>query len=271
VVVFNVPGMEESNYLVPRENWRDYPVDLRTNYVKRCVGVAGDTLMIRDMDVFVNGQKQSRPKEMQKLYSLVSKDEINERNLKRFGIGKEDIGQVSRTNNDQIQYLVFLTDERANQIRSEKPPYIVSLAEEEKSGEITFPYHHTRPAKRFVNWDENNFGPLWIPKKGAELVLNDSTLSIYGSTIVRHEHNNNAEINNGKLLIDGKEVTIYTFKQDYYFMMGDSRNNSLDSRFWGFVPADHIVGKALFIWFSVDEDESFLNKIRWSRLFNKIE
>jgi signal peptidase I len=122
-----------------------------------------------------------------------------------------------------------------------------------------------------VNWSRDNFGPLWIPKEGATIPVNDSTMSIYGFTILDYEHHENAKIENGKLIIDGKELAEYTFKQDYYFMMGDNRHNSLDSRYWGFVPADHIVGKAFFIWLSIDKEGSFFNKIRWSRFFNLID
>jgi signal peptidase I len=101
--------------------------------------------------------------------------------------------------------------------------------------------------------------------------VNDSTLSIYGSTIRDFDHNDNVKIENGKLTIDGKEVVKYTFHQNYYFMMGDNRDNSLDSRYWGFVPEDHIVGKGFFIWLSLDKYGTFFNKIRWRRFFNLID
>ena len=123
-------------------------------------------------------------------------------------------------------------------------------------------------------WNEDNFGPLWVPKKGATIKLDSNNLTLYGSTIANYENNDEAEYNenDNKLIIDGKEVTEYTFKQDYYFMMGDNRHNSFDSRFFGFVPSDHIVGKALFIWLSLDKDEKWYSykKIRWERLFNVI-
>lgn len=119
-------------------------------------------------------------------------------------------------------------------------------------------------------WTGDDYGPLTIPSKGLTIVLNDSTVSYYGKVIERYEHNKNVKIKNGKISIDGKEIYEYTFKQDYYFMMGDNRHNSLDSRYWGFVPADHIVGKGFFIWLSIDKYGSWLNKIRWSRFFRPI-
>jgi len=118
-----------------------------------------------------------------------------------------------------------------------------------------------------LRWSTDNFGPLWIPKKGGTIIINDSTLTLYGNTIQLYDQNNDVKIDNGKLIIDGKEVRQYTFKQDYYFMMGDNRHNTLDSRFWGFVPEDHIVGKAFVIWLSVDKNGG---GIRWRRFFKLI-
>jgi signal peptidase I len=125
-------------------------------------------------------------------------------------------------------------------------------------------------ANRFP-WSGDSFGPLIIPKEGMTIAINDSTLTTYGKMIVRYDHNKDVKIEGVKLFIEGKEVTEYTFKQNYYFMMGDNRHNSLDSRYWGFVPEDHIVGKAFFIWLSIDRDGSFLNKIRWNRFFKLIK
>jgi signal peptidase I len=157
-------------------------------------------------------------------------------------------------------------------------PYIKSVEMQNRNEEDgLIPYStyydwHGNPegTKQIVNWSTDNFGPLWIPKEGATIPINDSTLTLYGATIKLYEHNDNVNIENNKLTIDGKEVTEYTFKQNYYFMMGDNRHNSLDSRFWGFVPEDHIVGKAFFIWLSLDQNANFLNKVRWSRFFKVI-
>ena len=124
---------------------------------------------------------------------------------------------------------------------------------------------------KYAPWNRDNFGPLTIPAEGMKIAVNDSTLAFYGETILLYEHNENTKIEGGKLYIDGNEQTEYTFKQNYYFMMGDNRHDSLDSRFWGFVPEDHIVGKAFFIWLSLDRDAGVFSKVRWSRFFNLIE
>ena len=130
---------------------------------------------------------------------------------------------------------------------------------------------HLNDTTRIVEWTANNFGPLWIPKEGVTIPINKKTLALYGTAIVLYDHNENAAVQGDKLLIDGQQVTEYTFKQNYYFMMGDNRHNSLDSRYWGFVPEDHIVGKAFFIWLSIDNNSSFVNKIRWNRFFKLIK
>jgi signal peptidase I len=127
------------------------------------------------------------------------------------------------------------------------------------------------PTSKYSPWNGDNYGPVTIPKKGMTIAINDSTLAFYGTAITEYEHHEDAKIEDKKLLIDGKEVTEYTFQQNYYFMMGDNRHNSLDSRYWGFVPEDHIVGKAFFIWLSIDKYAGLLNKIRWSRFFKLIE
>ena len=147
-------------------------------------------------------------------------------------------------------------------------PYIISVdpfpAQTDRDPEIF-------SRSKYAPWNRDNFGPLTIPKEGMTISVNDSTLALYGETIVSYDHNKDAKIESGKLYIDGKEQTSYTFNQNYYFMMGDNRHDSLDSRFWGFVPEDHIVGKAFFIWLSLDKNAGFFSKIRWKRFFNLIE
>ena len=120
-------------------------------------------------------------------------------------------------------------------------------------------------------WNGDEYGPLVLPEEGMTIPVNDSTMGMYGKTIELFEHHDRVEITNRKLFVDGQEVAEYTFKQGYYFMMGDNRHNSLDSRYWGFVPADHIVGKPIFVWLSVDQEADLIHKIRWTRLFSAVK
>jgi len=269
VVVFNVPGIAENNLGVHPSRWIDYPVDLKTNYIKRCVGIPGDTISIRDRQVYANGTAVGNPPKMQYNYIVISTDRISDRNLDKFNITGEDIVDQRAVNDGTYQYVMALTEEKLNNIKSQNPPYIRSITIIERDSQTVFPAYGNPRVKDF-GWTQDDFGPLWIPSEGATIAINDSTLALYGNTIVLYDHNKDAKVEDGKLIIDGKEVTEYTFKQDYYFMMGDNRHNSLDSRFWGFVPADHIVGKAFFIWLSLDKEAGLLNKVRWSRFFKLI-
>ena len=258
VVVFNVPPKELND-------GKNYPVDLKTNYIKRCVGIPGDVLEVKGRQLVVNGQAIQNPKGLQFSYLVSAKDEINERNLIKLGIDPDDYHFLGRPENNAV-YQMFLTQEKAEELKT--IPYIISVDDDYRT--------HDGPDMRIfpgskTHWNGDNYGPLTIPKAGMTIIINDSTLTTYGETIRNYDHNDDVKIENGKLIIDGKEVTEYTFKQNYYFMMGDNRHNSLDSRYWGFVPEDHIVGKAFFVWLSIDKYASFINKIRWSRFFMLIK
>ncbi|MBS1682596.1 MAG: signal peptidase I [Bacteroidetes bacterium] len=267
VVVFNVPGMYENNLEEPdRSRWIKYPVDLKTPYIKRCVGISGDVIEVKDKQLYVNHQPANNPEEMQYRYHVVSKDEINKRNFDKLGLDPEDFQTYGRTSPDEVEYTMLLSAKKAEEVKA--LPYIKSIA--------LLPTDHEAdprifPASKYAPWNGDNFGPLTIPKEGMTIAINDSTLAMYGSTIRDYDHNNEVKIEGNKLIIDGKEVTQYTFKQNYYFMMGDNRDNSLDSRYWGFVPEDHVLGKGFFIWLSLDKYAGFFNKIRWSRFFKMIE
>ena len=259
VVVFNVPGMMENNWGLPQSQWKKYPTDLKTNYIKRCVGLPGDVFEIKDRQVYANGTAVENHPGMQYSYVVTAKDEINDRNLEKFDLAGDDVRLIRKTKSNEAVYQMFLTDAVVAEMR--KLPYIVSVELIPSEGE-TFPH-----SGLFSKWTGDNFGKLTIPKEGWTIQVNDSTLALYGTTITDYDHNSEAAIKDGKLLIDGKEVTSYTFKQNYYFMMGDNRHNSHDSRYWGFVPEDHIVGKGFFIWLSIDRDRG---GIRWNRFFNLI-
>jgi signal peptidase I len=268
VVVFNVPPRRLNEGI-------DYPVDLKTNYIKRCVAIPGDTLMIKNKQVYTNGEILKNPPEMQYNYTVIADGPINERNLEKLELsGSDDVQIRGRQPDGKFVYDMWLTQEKLENVK--KLPYIRSVEEETRAEDGVMPYsayydwNGDPEAKRYFHWSTDNFGPLWVPQEGATIPVNDSTLALYGTTIKLYDHNEDAKIENGKLFIDGKEVTEYTFKQNYYFMMGDNRHNSLDSRYWGFVPEDHIVGKAFFIWLSIDKNAGFVNKIRWSRFFNLI-
>lgn len=268
VVVFNVPGIAENNY--PNMNsstWIDYPVDLKTNYIKRCVAVPGDVLELKDRQLFINGEAQPNPPEEQLSYLVTSKDEINERNLEKLDIDPDDYSFQGRPETNKVVYQMFLTKAKVDELKA--LPYITSVSEDYRTHEG--PDARIFPGTKYTKWNGDNYGPLTIPKEGMKIIINDSTLYTYGRAIKDYDLNKDVKIEGDKLIIDGKEVVEYTFKQNYYFMMGDNRHNSLDSRYWGFVPEDHIVGKGFFIWLSINKHGNFLNKIRWNRFFKLVK
>lgn len=266
VVVFNVPRDEENNFMIyDTTKWKYFPVDLKTNYIKRCVAVAGDTFEIRNKELFANGIAEPQPPESRFQYRVVASDEINERNFEKMELDPDDLQYQGRNDLGQAEYVMHLTQDNKEKIKDF--PFIISIQDIPASREYgadLFPFNDS------LNWTADNYGPIVIPAKGMKIDINESTLSFYGMVIKDYEQNEKVNISGGKLTIDGKQVREYTFKQDYYFMMGDNRNNSLDSRYWGFVPEDHIVGKGFFIWLSLDQYGSFLNRIRWSRFFKPI-
>ena len=282
VVVFNFPhgdtvvlsSPDLDYYTLVREYGKDYvmqrsevvarPVDRRDNYVKRCIGVPGDSLQIVHGDVFINGQKEEDIENRQLKYAVFTNGKvINPVELERLGIRPEDRTEY---NPHSSSYIMVLNDENVNQLK--KFTNVVEVVRQEsvdaaRSVNQIFPFDIRYP------WTEDNYGPLWVPKKGAAVLLTLDNLPLYSRIIDVYEENE-LQVKDSTIYINGEASSSYTFKMDYYFMMGDNRHNSLDSRFWGFVPEDHVVGKASFIWFSSDQNKSFPANIRWSRIFKGI-
>ncbi|MEJ8755671.1 signal peptidase I [Pontibacter sp. H259] len=248
VVVFNYPPEEQ------------HPADLRTNYIKRCVAVSGDSVEVRNMQVYVNGQPMGNPEKLQYSYFMETPNILNQ----EFFLERD----ITDVQGFEGGFQIHTSPEKAAELAKLDFVKSVTLLKRKPGEEEATVFPHVPSV---YNWNADFFGPLYVPKEGATVAITPKTLPLYERVILEYEHNENAEVRGGKLFIDGKEVNQYTFKQNYYFMMGDNRHNSLDSRYWGFVPADHVVGKAVMIWMSTDPFGSFLSKIRWNRIFDIIK
>lgn len=238
------------------------PVDRRENYVKRCVGMPGDTFQIIDRLVYLNGAPIQEPLNVQFSYIVYTTGKpIPIDYFRQLGISNEDIRPLNRENS---VYYLPLTHEMYNTL-SARTDIIARIEREPDSpGGLYPPNLHT-------NWTRNDYGPVWIPKKGETIQLTEDNYPIYERPIRVYEEND-LEIRNGQIYINGVQTNSYTFKMDYYWMMGDNRNNSADSRYWGFVPEDHVVGKPILIWLSLDKDRGwFEGKIRWNRIFKLVD
>lgn len=265
VVVFNVPPKELNDNI-------DRPADLKTNYIKRCVGIPGDVLEVRDMQVYINGKPLPNPPRLQSDYFLKTTEVVNDKVFHRYNI--TDFEAYTETYNDTIPgndvtgYLVKTTVETAAKLKEQAFVKDIQLVKDTQGQKGPGIY----PQASMFTWNRDFYGPLTVPKEGATIQLDPKTIAMYGTVIQKYEHNENVELTDTSVKVNGQPITSYTFKMNYYFMMGDNRHNSLDSRYWGFVPEDHIVGKAVFVWMSIDPNpESIFSKIRWNRLFRIIE
>ena len=238
------------------------PVDRRENYVKRCVGLPGQTLQIKNRVIYLDGKANKEPDNVQYRYYVHTKGMLPDDLCHELGISKEDLAGYYT---DESVYNMPLTAKAKEALLARKD--IVTAIENTPDDDAGGLY----PLNKLTGWTVDNYGPIWIPKKGETIELSLDNLPLYERPI--HAYEGNAlEVKDGKIFINGEETTKYTFKMDYYWMMGDNRHNSADSRFWGFVPEDHVVGKPIFIWLSLDQDRGWFDgKIRWSRLFKFVD
>lgn len=240
--------------------WR--PVDKRDNYVKRCIAIPGDTLEIRHNQVFINGQPGIDAPDIQHNYRILTDGTLlNDKFFERLEISDEDRGYGGMG----PEYNLPLTKEGAQAVK--EMPFIQRIVMDEEQPDSTgfrvYPYSSDYP------WSRDNYGPIWMPKKGATVKLDSKNIVLYERIITAYE-GNKLEYKNGEILINGKPTDQYTFSMNYYFMLGDNRHKSADSRYWGFVPEDHIVGKPILVWLSLNKDKSFPKNIRWNRFFKVV-
>lgn len=301
IVVFNFPAGDTVALLAPNQDYysavnyfgRDHvwnnpdkfgeikyrPVDRRENYVKRCVALPGDTFLLKDGVVFVNGVQADDIETLQFNYYVETSQLLSQKVFEKLNVRvadrmliNEEIGGVTYLQNmgyvDSVTgslnyvYRVPLTQGAVDQLKRNNK--VVSIRREPvEAGGKTFPF------EREDGWTRDDYGPLCIPKQGVTVELNMYNLPLY-EKIIRNYELNDLRVDGGEIFINGKKCDQYTFKMDYYWMMGDNRHNSADSRYWGFVPMDHIVGKPVYILLSFDEDKSFFKSIRWDRVLTKV-
>lgn len=258
------------------------PVDKRENYVKRCVGLPGDTLQIIDNRIYIDGEHMDDPPNVQHTYYVQTTGGfLSERQLKKWNVLLGDIDLIPE-NSYKLQLLPFKKNAYGGYNPVYEMPLTLSLLKELEISPFIDTVFISKDVIGGMNeggfmyplsldntWTRDNYGPIWIPGKGATITLNEHNLMVYKHVIVHYEKKS-LEIKDGKPYIDGKPASTYTFEMDYYWMMGDNRHKSADSRAWGFVPEDHVVGKPVRVWLSLDKDKGlFEGKIRWKRFFMK--
>lgn len=278
VIVFNYPcgdsvlknlaGEDEDYYMQVHSLGYEYvrknypppitrPVDKRENWIKRCVAVSGDTVLIIDGVVYINSAPGLVPHNFEARYYVTMPNHKPIDSLLENILGTDHILRPTR---DSTTFVYNLSLPAIDTLRA-RGAIIKRKTYDAFGDNRVFPFD-----VQHYEWNEDCFGPLYIPKKGATVKLDTLTLPLYRRIITTYEHNTLRTDSSNKIYINGEETTTYTFKMNYYWMMGDNRNESTDSRFWGFVPEDHIVGKAWLVWMSIEK-----KRIRWSRLFSVIK
>lgn len=272
IVVFNWPRDTLANMYLPATERIDKPRDKKTNYVKRCVGIPGDSLQIKDGIVFVNGKELILPERAKPQYSYEVTYDMNasidfERILK--DIDCTDGAGFKNDTRDTL-FIAALTFDGAEKLKSVTGIKSVNRIIKKDAEDGAFPDFKDGKPSVTNNWNGDNYGPIYIPQAGKTVALNKETLPLYKIIITEYE-GNTLEVKGNEIKINGKTTSTYTFKQDYYWMMGDNRHNSLDARYFGYTPADHIVGKPIFIWMSLDWNaKGLLNKFRTERFFTTV-
>lgn len=281
---FRFPGIRKPRVGEPVVfNWppdykNGFPIDMKTFYVKRCLSSPGDTLQIINKDVYVNGELLPNAPNALTGFFVETDRGVHQRYMREVGITDyydENPNDTYATNalpnysyKGKVGFFINATQEQANELA--KFAFIKSVTEVfHEAGE-----RDDVIMNQELGWTRDNFGPLVMPEKGMTIDLTPENIQLYGEAIAHYEHNDNVEINGDQVSIDGEVITQYTFKQGYYYMIGDNRHNSLDSRSWGFVPYDHIVGKPLFIFWSVDRTNpqaGFFERLRFNRFLDLIK
>ena len=262
IVVFNQPAdtLLDMNDFNPDRNYYK-PIDKKTNLVKRCVGVAGDSLEIRDGFVYINGKKNELPDRAHLQFSYYVQPKTNQFNPKYLKERYDITDGFGIVNNQNTYYFSAISDEALSTFKNH--PNVESITPNKQiKGERDSKIFPHDPA---YNWNVDFFGPLYIPEAGKTIAINLDVLPLYKRVITEYE-DNTLQVKGNQILINGEVANTYTFKQNYYWMMGDNRHNSIDARAWGFVPFDHVVGKPVFIWMSWDG----LKGPRWKRFFTTV-
>ena len=269
IVVFNWPVDTVYRFFDTSKRRAYKPVDKKSNYVKRCVGIPGDNLSIKDGIVYIDGKILQLPERAKPQFSykiaIDGKTPIDFETLYKELDITDPSGFINETTKDTI-FMSALTEVGAKRLKN--TPGVTAVIrqisrdiDKANYGKGVFPHIN--------KWNSDNYGPVYIPEEGKTVALNSETLPFY-KTIIDDYENNDLKVNGTEIRINGKVATSYTFKQNYYWMMGDNRHNSEDSRYWGFVPENHVVGKPIFIWLSIDPNGKGINKIRWDRVFTTV-